>query len=238
MKSIEGSRIVIPGGSAGIGFATAKLAKERGAEVVIASRTSERLAAASDQLGGVETHECSISDEASVQALFEAVGECDHIFICAAQPGVGPILEAPREAFEINMETRYWGHYNVCKHGGPRVRGNGSITFMSGLAAHTMFPGAAGPAASQGAIERLAPYMAVELSPVRVNTLLPGVIETGALAEFFGDDLESAVAGIAEALPVGRIGQPSEVAELALFVMACEFMTGSTILMDGGQLLL
>ena len=238
MKSIEGSRIVIPGGSAGIGLATAKMAKQRGADVVIASRSADRLTTASRELGGVETHQVNIGEEDSVRGFFEAVGECDHIFICAALPGVGPILEAPKEAFSINMDTRYWGHYYVCKYGGPTVIGNGSITFMSGLSAHMIFPGAAGAAASQGAIERLMPYMALELSPVRVNTLLPGVIETGALDEFFGDSRDDAVAAIAEALPVGRIAQPSEVAELALFVMGCEFMTGSLLRMDGGQLLL
>ncbi|MEM8501224.1 MAG: SDR family oxidoreductase [Pseudomonadota bacterium] len=237
MQQLDGAKVVIPGGTSGIGLATAQLALEQGAHVVIASRTQERLGHAREVLGDVEGYLCDVTVDSTVEELFKAVGTCDHIFICAAVSGEGQILGDSKPAFAVNMDSRYWGHYNVVRHGAPTISGNGSITFMSGLATHTHFPGAAGRAASQAAIESLASYAAVELSPIRVNTLLPGVVETPALVEFLGENYEIGMKQINSMIPVGRVAQPKEVAELALFVMGCEFMTGSNLLMDGGQLL-
>ena len=237
MQQLDGAKVVIPGGTSGIGLATAQLALEQGAQVVIAGRTQERLDIAREVLGPVEGYLCDVTEDFSVAELFERVKSCDHIFICAAVSGEGRLLDDAKSAFAANMDSRYWGHYNVCKYGAPTISGNGSITFMSGLATHMHFPGAAGRAASQAAIESLAKYAAIELSPIRINTLLPGVVETPALAEFLGEHYEEGMSQINSMIPVGRVAQPKEVAELALFVMGCEFMTGSTLLMDGGQLL-
>ncbi len=237
MATVEGSRIVVLGGSAGIGLATAKLAATRGGDVVIAGRSQARLDATREEIGPCEAYRCDVADEASVAALFAAVGSLDHLVVCAAVPGTGPVVGTPKTTFAPNVDTRIWGQFHTVQHAAPRTRPSGSMTFMSGVSTRKCFPGTSLLGAAQGAVEVFARQMAVELAPIRVNTLRLGVIDTPALDEFLGEDRVAAVAEIGASLPVGRIGRAEEAAELALFVMGCGYMTGSVVCMDGGQLL-
>ncbi|MEU5994645.1 SDR family oxidoreductase [Spirillospora sp. NPDC047418] len=234
---LAGCSVVVLGGSSGIGLATARSALAAGAEVTIASRSRERLAQTAADLPGSRAVPCDMRDENQVKGLFAAVGRIDHLVITAAEVGIGPALEVEKADVQCNFDTRVWGSFFAAKHAAPRMTAGGSITLMSGVAAWRGLPGEAVGAASVGAIEAFGRALAVELAPIRVNTLCPGLVDTTLLDEVLGDQRNSIVQHFAEKLLVGRIGKPAEIAHAALFLMTNGYVTGTTLHIDGGHLL-
>ena len=237
-KSLKGSSVVVIGGSSGIGLATAVAALAEGAHVTITGRSSERLAAARRQVGGdARTVTVDASDEAGTRALFDGMDRVDHIFNTAGELVKDARLEPETAVMRPAMDTRFLGALHCVKYGTPKMQGGGSITFMSGTGALRPLAGAAVAMASCGAIEAFARALAVDLAPIRVNVIQPGFVDTPMLAGVLGAQKGEILAAVAQKLPVGHIGTPEEIADAVLFLMKNSYVTGITLTVDGGGLL-
>ncbi|HCF9151643.1 TPA: SDR family oxidoreductase [Pseudomonas aeruginosa] len=236
--TLTGKTVVILGGTSGIGLATARAAQAEGATVHVSGRSPERLEAARVALGAdAFTHEVDASDEIATAALFERVGSLDHLFITAGQLVLDAKLAPDRATVAPALDTRFWGAVYAAKYAAPRMRSGGSITFMSGTAARRPLPGASVATASCGAVDALARALALDLAPLRVNTLQPGYVDTPLFDGIFGEQRDAILAAAGAKLPVGRIGRPEELADAVLFLMKNGYVTGINLVVDGGGVL-
>jgi NAD(P)-dependent dehydrogenase (short-subunit alcohol dehydrogenase family) len=238
--TLQKSRVVVAGGTSGIGFGVAEAAAQAGAEVIIASSNPERVAAALDRLPqGTRGEALDLTDEAQVSAFFARVGAFDHLVYTAGetlllQNLADLSIEAARRAFEV----RYWGALKAVKFGASLIRAGGSITLTSGVASSRPIPAWTIPASILGAIESLTRTLAVELAPLRVNAVSPGVVRTALWDTIMSEaDREGLFAQFAEKLPVGRVGEASDIAQTYLYLMQQGFSTGQVIIADGGHVL-
>ncbi len=237
--TLESKVVVVLGGSSGMGLATAKAAAAEGAQVVITGRSQEKLDAANAQLpAGSRSAALDVADEAGTRALFDQIGHIDHLFTTAASVTLGAGLAADSEKLRPGMDTRFWGSLYAAKYGAAQMKNGGSITFMSGVSAWRPRPGASVGAASCGAIEAFARSLAIELAPIRVNTIQPGFIDTPLIDELVGERKQDLIAMQASRLPVKRIGTPEDIADAVLFLMKNGFVTGITLTVDGGHTLI
>ena len=237
--SLESKTVVVLGGSSGIGLATAKAAAAEGANVVITGRSREKLQAARNQLPeGTRAESLDASDEAGTRALFEQIGHLDHLFTTAASVTLGAGLATDTETLRPAMDTRFWGFLYAAKYGAAHMKNGGSITFTSGVSAWRPRPGSSVGAASCGAVEAFARSLAIELAPIRVNTIQPGLIDTPLIDELVGERKKDLIAMQASRLPVKRIGTPEDIADAVLFLMKNGFVTGITLTVDGGHTLI
>jgi NAD(P)-dependent dehydrogenase (short-subunit alcohol dehydrogenase family) len=237
MASLANTTVVILGGSSGIGLATAKAAKAEAARVVITGRSPERLQRAKAQLGGqVQTKVLDVLDEPGTRMLFAELDRVDHVFITAGAVLFDPKLATEAESIRPALDTRFWGAFNAAKFAATRMAVGGSITFMSGAAAIRPIRGASVATASCAAVEAFARALAVDLAPVRVNAVQPGLIDTPFL-DSLGDRRNAFMSEYSKRLPVGRPGRPEEVADAVLFLMKNGFVTGITLTVDGGGVL-
>jgi NAD(P)-dependent dehydrogenase (short-subunit alcohol dehydrogenase family) len=237
--TLDGKKVVIIGGTSGIGFATAQAATRVGAAVVIASRSQERVDSALQRLpDGVESHLVDASSEQAIGNLFEHVGEFDHLVFTAGEPlaaaGLGTLDLDDARAF---FETRYWGALAAAKHASRRIRPGGSIVLSSGGAAARPAPGLSITASVCGAVEALARALAVELSPLRVNAVAPGVVRTELWNPIPEDGREAFYQQAADAMLTDRVGEPEEIAQAHLYLMQNHFVTGTVMTIDGGATL-
>jgi NAD(P)-dependent dehydrogenase (short-subunit alcohol dehydrogenase family) len=234
------ARLLVAGGSSGIGLGLARAALAEGAEVTIAGRSRERLDAAAARLGAPErlrTEVADIASEPDVRRLFAGVGTLDHIATTAADiaGATGPIADLDVDAARRVVDSKLLGPCLLAKHGAPRLDPGGSITFTSGIAAYRPGPSGAMVAAANGALASLASALAVQLAPVRVNVVSPGWVDTPVWDLLAGPGKAAALRAMAERLPVGRVGTPEDVAQAFLAVMRNPFVTATVLHVDGGQ---
>jgi len=232
-----GKRVVITGGSAGIGLATAKALAQQDAQVIIASRSREKLDRAKSVIGETcEAHVLDVSDENAVKRFFDDVGKLDHLVTPAAGGTLGPLLDLPTATARDVVESKLWGQYYTAKHAAPKLGNGASITFFSGIVSRKPMAGTSTYAIIAGAMESLTRCLALELAPIRVNCVTPGVIATSAWSDLMGEDeARKNFETVAATLPVGRVGTAEEVARAVLYLMANGYATGSVIDVDGGH---
>ncbi|RJX40213.1 SDR family oxidoreductase [Paenibacillus pinisoli] len=234
---LAGKRVVIIGGSSGIGLAAAKAACEQGASVHIAARSRNKLLDAIQAIGGdVTAHEVNAAYEDEMKALFDSMDLVDHVFVTASEVATGAVLESDSEQLRSSLDSRFWGCYFAAKYASPKMHRGGSITFMSGTSSVRPSIGSAVAAASGAAVESLARTLALELAPIRVNTISAGAIDTPLLDNIFGEKKAAVLAHLTEQLPVKRMGQPEDIADAALFLMNNSYTTGTVLTVDGGML--
>ena len=231
---LTGKKVVVVGGSSGIGLATAELAKQEGAEVVIASRSAEKLNAAAGKLG-VKAIQTDVTGDDSVGNLFQQTGAVDHVVVTAAQLKTGPFKTVATEDVRATLEGKFWGAWRCARFSD--IRPGGSLTLVSGFLSIRPRPNSAIVGAANGALESLARSLAIDLAPVRVNCVSPGIIDTPIRAGMPEAARREMLAKIAASLPVGRVGQGEDIARQILACMTNGFMTGSIVYLDGGGIL-
>ncbi|MGL5835426.1 MAG: SDR family oxidoreductase [Waterburya sp.] len=235
---LSGKIAVIVGGGSGIGLAVAKQAHSEGASVIILGRSSTKLDQAKGEIGeNVTAISTDVMDEMAISQAFAEIGAFDHLFISAQDASTAPLSETTIEKLRPTLDSKIWGAFHVVKYGVSQIRADGSITFISGLAGRRGYSGFALAGAANAGIEAVARNLAVEIAPIRVNTVCAGVIDTEMLDKVFGEQRGEIVKAIAEKLPVKRIGKPEEIADAVLFLMSNGFITGTTLLVDGGDAL-
>jgi len=232
--------VVVIGGSSGIGLATAKAAADEGARVVITGRSLDKLKAAEAVIGyGVRAVSLDSNDEAGTRKLFDDLGQVDHLFVSAATVTFGGWLKKSEvSALHPSLDTRFWGSLYAAKYASAKMPPDGSITFTSGTSAWRPLPGGSVGSASCGAIEAFARSLAVELGPIRVNTIQPGLIDTPLIDSALGERATMIKESEAKRLPVKRVGRGEDIAEAVLFLMKNGFTTGITLTVDGGRTLI
>lgn len=240
--ALAGQRIVLIGASTGIGFATAQAALAAGAKVVIAARSVERLDRAWNALARkVEAFRLDATEEHSMAAFFARMESFDHLAVfvptapsAAVRAQLGAFLETPSEAFEAVIRNKVWPQLYAARHGAPCIAPGGSLLFVTGQAHRKSLPGYAASAAANGATEAIVRALAVELAPVRVNAIAPGLVETDILCAA-PEAFRRAVAEKVARHPVPRMGTAEETAAGILLLMANRFVTGAVLELDGGM---
>lgn len=237
---MDNRKILIVGGSSGMGLALARRCLDEGAAVTVAGRGEAKLGAARDELGrpaALETAVVDVSREAEVAALFERIGRLDHIVSTAADiEGAYRLLpEVELSAAQRVVESKFYGPLLLAKHGAPKLSATGSLTFVSDIAAYR--PAARGSvvAAVNAALEGLVRALAIELAPIRVNAVSPGWDDTPIWQFVAGDAKNETLAAMAKRLPAGRVGRPEDIADAIRFLIGNGFTTGTTLHVEGGH---
>jgi NAD(P)-dependent dehydrogenase (short-subunit alcohol dehydrogenase family) len=238
--TLRDRRVVIVGGTSGMGLGAARLAARAGAEVVVAGRRPLAERRAVEAGAGSVTHAVvDATEEASVATLFDEVGELDHLFVTAA-----PSFDSPRSLTEQDVATarRYvdaklWGSWACARYAVPRLRPGGSLTFLTGGFAVRPRPGAAFVTVAFAAVEALARGLAVDLAPVRVNTIRPGLVDSD-MWNFLDDTGRAQLRErAARYMPARRIGTIEDIGHAAVFLMTNPYVTGTVLEVSGGETL-
>src|SRR6267378_2192508 len=238
-NDLQQQRVVVVGGSSGIGLAVAQQVASQGAKVVIVSSNAERVQKAVDCIGGeAQGQAVNVSDEGAVATFFAKLGSFDHLVFTAGDTLQLNVLEATdltkaRRAFEL----RYWAALAAVKHAIPHIRKDGSIVLTTGVAGRRPHKGWTVAASVCGTIEALTRALAVELAPIRVNAVCPGVVRTNLWQTMNADAREQLYESVGKSLLVGRVGEACEIARAYLFLMQEGYGTGQIVVLDGGAVL-
>ena len=233
---MKDKRVLIIGGSSGIGEAIARRSLALGAVVTVAGHPPAKLAAARSALGAdLRTELVNAADEEDVKALFARIGEIDHLVFSAEAVMRGPFRQVTTAVERENFEVKFWGAYYAAFH--MRIREGGSYTLFSGAISRMPWQGMTNVSVINSALETMTRGLAYELAPVRVNCVSPGTIDTPAWLHISTAARETLFAKSRATLPVRRIGSAEDCAEVALMVMQNPFVTGTVIDVDGGALL-
>lgn len=231
---LSGQRLLVVGGSSGMGKAIAKRAVAAEMEVIIAGRGGDSLTEAVAELGPVQGEAVDIASEGEIRRLADKVGAVDHLVTSAAFVRPGPFRGSDTQDARTCFEGKFWSQYLLAKH----VQVNRSILFFSGAYSRRPAPGVVAIAAVNAAIEALAKGLARELAPLRVNVLSPGLIQgTSAYLGMPAERRQQMYDGAAQALPAGLVGDADSVAGLALALLESPYATGAVVDVDGGGLL-
>ena len=233
MTSLTSQSVFVLGGSSGIGAATAKTFADLGAKVTIAARNQSRLDEAARTIGSpVRTAVLDITSDEEVSRFFERTGAFDHVVISAAQTPTGPVRGLALDHAYEAMDSKFWGAYRVAR--AAQINEGGSLTFVSGFLSVRPSKSSVLQGAINAALEALARGLALELSPVRVNTVSPGLIATPLWSKLDTGARQAMYEGAAARLPARRVGQPEYIANAVLYLATTPYATGSTVLVDGG----
>lgn len=228
-------KILVVGGSSGIGLAAASLMSASGYEVAIASRSLEKLKKAKEVSHAKEIYPLDILREEEVAHFFSSFTPFDHLVISAADFIMGPFLTLETSEARRFFDSKFWGQYLVAKYGAPKLKKGGSITFFSGVASQKPIAGLSVASAINGAVESLTRALAVELSPIRVNAIAPGTIITPVWDSMPKAEREAYFEKEGKSLPTGRVGKPEDIAKVVHFLIECGYITGEVIYCDGGK---
>jgi NAD(P)-dependent dehydrogenase (short-subunit alcohol dehydrogenase family) len=226
---LNGSRILVIGGGSGIARAIAVAAHRAGATLVLAGRDKTRLDETAELVGGAETATVDLGDEATVSALAESVGAVDHVISTAGAAANGPVRELGAHAVQRAFDAKVIGPILLAKH----LTVRGSFLFFSGVVGWRPAPGRVVMATANGALGHLVEALSVELAPVRVNAISPGIVDSG-LWDGMGERKAEFLDGVAASVPARRFGTADDIAEAALFALTNRFTTGAVLHVDGG----
>jgi NAD(P)-dependent dehydrogenase (short-subunit alcohol dehydrogenase family) len=232
----ESERIVILGGTSGIGLATAERAAADGATVIVASSSAERIDAALERLpASAEGYTVDVRREEQVRDLFNRLGSFDHLAFTAGETlQIGAIADTDLDAARRALDVRLWGAYEAVKHAAAQLRPGGSIVLSSGIAGTRPEPDWTVAAAICDALTRA---LAVELAPIRVNAVAPGVVRSDLWRQMSEGDRSAMYDSLSEALPVGRVGEVGDIAETFLYLTRNGYSSGTIVTVDGGSVL-
>jgi NAD(P)-dependent dehydrogenase (short-subunit alcohol dehydrogenase family) len=227
-------RVIVTGGSSGIGRAAAELLREQGAEVIVTGRSPDKLAAFAT-MPEIRTEQVDASDRAALDTLFARLGPFDHLVVCVSGgEGAGPFATLNLDAVRRAFAAKTFAQLEIVQAALPTIRPTGSVTLITAGSAQAALPGTVGLAAVNGALEAAIGPLASELAPVRVNAVSPGVVDTAwwdsmppaQRSEFFAD--------LAGRTPLARIAQPHEIAASIMLLIGSTYVTGHVLVADGG----
>ena len=230
----QGKTAVVFGGTSGIGLAATRQLAAQGATVIAISRQPDK---AGDLPSGVSTRACDVRDRDALTAFFADIGQFD-ILVNAATGGeraLGPFLEMDLDGYQASF-AKLWGYTNVVRLGCKHLSDNGCIVLVSGSPARKCKPGQVALSSVGGAVESFARAVAAEIAPKRINVMSPGTIDTP-MVPLQGEEREALYNKMTHSNIVPRPGTPDEAAQAILFLIQNDFVTGTTVDVDGGWLL-
>lgn len=233
--SLQDRTVLVIGRGGGIARAVTAAARDAGAQVIAAGRDQDALAKAYADDAGVRTEYVDLTDEAGIAALGERIGSVDHIVSTASARARGKLADLDREKVRLSFDTKVIGPLMLAKHLAARINEGGSFTLFSGVAAAKIALGTLAVAITNGAADVLARSLALELAPIRVNAVSPGVIDTGAWDALGDAGKADYFADLSTRNPARRIGTTDDIAAAVLFAMTNTFLTGTTLRIDGGE---
>jgi NAD(P)-dependent dehydrogenase (short-subunit alcohol dehydrogenase family) len=239
ISSLSGRKVIILGGSSGLGLATAKAAAAEGAKVVIVSGNRQRIDQALQELPeDSEGYAVDLSKENNIREFFEKAGSFDHLVYTAAENlSLSNISETEIDKARTFFTLRYWGAFAAVKYGASHINAGGSINLTSGIASTRPGKGWALASSICGAMEGLVRAAAVELAPIRVNSVVPGVVRTNLWNSMTEADRDNFYRTVGDSLLVRRVGEAEDIARAFLYLMKQSFGTGQNMVIDGGAVL-
>ena len=233
--SLKDQTVLVIGRGSGLARAIVLAAQDAGAQVIAAGRDPGALAAAYAGEPGVSTESVDLTDEASIAALGERLGTLDHVVSTGSARARGRVPDLDRDAIRLSFDTKVIGPLMLAKHLAPRMNAGGSFVIFSGVAAAKIAVGTLGVAITNAAADTLARSLALELAPIRVNAISPGVIDTSAWDGLGAQGKADYFADMAARNPARRIGTAHDIANGVLFALTSTFLTGQTVHIDGGE---
>jgi len=233
--SFTGKRVVFLGGSSGIGLSTAKLISEQGGEVHLVGRNPEKLQIAQDQINAASIQSFDVIDESALKRFFEGFGKVDHVMATHSGPYYARFQHIDFDVVRKNFNDRFISMLSIAKHALPNIKPGGSITYMGGTTSRKPGPGYAITGPLNDAVETLTKNLAVELAPVRINMIAAGFVNTQLSQDILGDRFEDRISQLKGSLPIARVVEPEDVAQLAILLMTNTALTGVIFDIDGGQ---
>jgi NAD(P)-dependent dehydrogenase (short-subunit alcohol dehydrogenase family) len=234
-EPLKDQTVLVIGRGSGLARAIALIAADAGARVIVAGRNQEMLVAAYAGEPGIRAELVDLTDESSIAALGERLGSVDHVVSTASARARGRLADLDRDAIRLSFDTKVIGPLMLAKHLAPRMNQGGSFVIFSGVAAAKIAVGTMGVAITNAAADTLARSLALELAPIRVNAISPGVIDTGAWDAFGEQGKADYFADVSARNPARRIGTPDDIARGVLFALTSTFLTGQTLHIDGGE---
>jgi NAD(P)-dependent dehydrogenase (short-subunit alcohol dehydrogenase family) len=233
---LRGQTVVVIGGSAGIGYETARRARVEGARVILTGRNRERLEAAALELGAQHTAAFDAHDTNSLESFFRSLpSPVDHVMVTAGAPRYGPLLELSPEEARRGLGEHLLLALAVGQAAAAKVAPPGSLIFVGGTGGRRPRRGLGIVSTATVAFPTLVATLALELAPIRVNLIAAGFIDTGLSASLLGENLDRRREELRTTLPIRRVVQPADVAALAVHLMSNTALTGATYDIDGGQ---
>lgn len=245
---LAGRVVALTGAARGLGFATAKVLVEEGANVVLSGRSSASLGRAVEELGP-ERAAAVVADNADprtppqiIEAAKTRFGRLDAALISVGGPPSGSILDITDEQWTTAYASVFLGAVRLCREVGSALPSGGSLALVLSTSVKAPIPGLATSNGLRPGLAMLAKELADELGPrgVRVNGLMPGRVETERIAELdsLADDPVAARSEHEARIPLRRYGTPAEFGRVAAFLLspASSFVTGAMVPVDGGML--
>ncbi len=230
-----GQTVVVIGGSAGIGFETARRARAEGANVILTGRNAERLQQAANEVDALSTAAFDAADPVALERFFRDLPTIDHVMVTAGRPYYGRLADMDFSKIRDLIGGHLVLALYVARHAADKVRPGGTLIFMGGTGGRRPAIGMSIAGAVTAALPALTANLALEIAPVRVNLIAPGFVDTSLSAELLGDQLEKRRNQLRASLPIGRVVGPTDVAALAVHIMTNTALTGATYDIDGGQ---
>jgi NAD(P)-dependent dehydrogenase (short-subunit alcohol dehydrogenase family) len=231
-----GQTVVVIGGSAGIGLATARKARTEGAEVVLTGRNPDRLTQAAQELGAQRTAAFDATNADSLERFFQDLPTpIDHVMVTAGGPAYGPLLDMSSDDVRRALSEHITVALDVARNAVGKVRPGGTLLLMGGTGGRRISRELGIASAATAVLPPFTAALALELAPIRVNLIAAGFVDTPLSASLLGDRLDDRRNELRATLPIGRVVGPSDVAALAVHIMTNTALTGATYDIDGGQ---
>ncbi|MDX8145163.1 SDR family oxidoreductase [Lentzea sp. BCCO 10_0061] len=216
-------KVLVIGRDSGIAGAVAARVRDAGGTVVLAGRNQDE--------------HVDLTDESSIAALAERIGSVDHVVSTASARARGTVADLDRDAVRASFDVKVIGPILLARHFAPRMPRDGSFVFFSGASARKVVPGMLAVGATNAAVDAVTRSLAVELAPIRVNAISPCTVDTGAYDGLGAEEKAALFASREATSPAGRVGQAAEIADAVLFMLTNSFMTGISLGVDGGEVL-
>ena len=230
-----GHTVVVIGGSAGIGLETARLARTRGASLILTARDPDRLHRVGLELGA-SIAAFDATDFDRLKRFFDELPTpIDHVLVTGPGPYYAPLAEFDIEGLRRDVEAHLLLPLEVARNAAGKVRPGGTLLFMGGTGGRRTASGFYFLSALTAAGPALTKNLALELAPVRVNLIAAGFVDTPLSAKLLGDQLDARREQLRTTLPIRRVVGPTDIAALAVHLMTNTAVTGATFDIDGGQ---